>query len=148
MKYIDGETPSVHKKQMKKNTKQAKRGDNPEIILCKKTKKFENIIVCTYQCLKRCEEYKQQFDIELIKKYLELHPEYEMKGVIMSSSEKTMPTNQSKEKIYWIISGDNQYTEVTESEIINNPADYIGKPMFEKPKDQFEIVVTIRRKVK
>ena len=125
-----------------------KTGDNPEIILCHKSKRFENIIVCTYQCLQRCENYKQKFDIEIIKKYIESFPDYEMKGVIMSTGQKTIMTTTGKEKIYWIITEENQYTEVTEEEIINNPAEYIGKPMFEKPKDQFEIIVTIRKKLK
>ena len=54
----------------------------------------------------------------------------------------------SNEKIYWIITDENQYVEVTESEITSNPAEYIGKEMFEKPKDQYEIVVVIKKKTK
>jgi hypothetical protein len=57
------------------------------------------------------------------------------------------PINKN-EKVYWVITDENQYAEVTESEIINNPAEYFGKPMFEKPKEQYEVVVTIRKKGK
>jgi protoporphyrinogen oxidase len=133
--------------------KPCKTGNNPEIILCKKSKRFENLIVCTLQCFDRCEQYKKQFDIELIKNYINNHPDYEMKGVIMPTSKKvaTKPTTVVsapvvKQKLYWIITDENQFVEVTEEEIINNPAEYIGKDMFEKPKDQYEIVVTIKKK--
>lgn len=138
---------------MSRTKKLPKTGDNPEIILCKKSKRFENLIVCTYQCYNRCEEYKKKFKLELLYKYLDNHPDYEMKGIIMATSKKSTektPVNESKnskkEKIYWIINEDNHYDEVTESEIINNPAQYLGKPMFEKPKDQYEIIVTIKKK--
>ena len=135
---------------MPRPKKPSKIGANPEIILCHKSKRFENLIVCTLNCTDRCEVYKKQFDIEIIKRYIETFPNYEMKGVIMPVSKKTTQPNpaQSKEKIYWILTEENQYQEVTETEIINNPAEYIGKPMFEKPKDQYEIIVTIRKKTK
>ena len=143
---------------MPRPKKPSKIGNNPEIILCPKSKRFANIISCTYQCYNRCDLYFKQFNIEIIKKYIETHPEYEMKGVIMPSSKiatqtkipESKPTSKpdSKEKIYWIISEDNQFAEVTETEIISNPAEYIGKPMYEKPKDQYEIVVIIKKKNK
>ncbi|MCL1827773.1 MAG: hypothetical protein FWG20_07045, partial [Candidatus Cloacimonetes bacterium] len=125
---------------MPRPKKPSKTGNNPEIILCHKSKRFENIIVCTYQCYNRCSQYFDQFNIELIKKYIETHPEYEMKGVIMPASKVANTTKipekkkeTSNEKIYWIITDENQYVEVTESEITSNPAEYIGKEMFEKP---------------
>jgi len=122
-------------------------GDNPEIILCKKSQRFENIVVCTYQCFDRCVGYKEKFRLEIIQKYIETHPDYEMKGVIMPVEKKTGTASKStKEKIYWIFMGENQVNEITETEIINNPAEYIGKPMYEKPRDQYEILVTIRKK--
>ncbi|MCL2064024.1 MAG: hypothetical protein FWG98_06590 [Candidatus Cloacimonetes bacterium] len=126
----------------------SKTGDNPEIILCKKSQRFENIIVCTINCRDRCAEYRLKFDIDLLKKYIETYPDYEMKGVIMPVSKQTIPTTTktTKEKIYWIVAEENKVLEVTESEIINNPAQYIGKPMYEKPKDQYEIIVTIKKK--
>jgi hypothetical protein len=134
--------------------KPSKTGNNPEIILCRKSKRFENLIVCTYQCFDRCEQYWKQFDIELIKNYINNHPDYEMKGVIMPTNKKvaTKPAvvyaPAEKQKLYWVITDENQYVEVTESDIINNPAEYIGKDMFEKPKDQYEVVVVIKKKVK
>ena len=82
-----------------------------------------------------------------------------MKGVIMPSSKIATQTKipqpkdtaskpETKEKIYWIITEDNQFAEVSESEIIQNPAEYIGKQMYEKPKDKYEIVVIIKKKNK
>ena len=135
---------------MDQTKKPSKIGDNPEIIICRKSQRFENIIVCTQKCFERCEDYRNKFDIEIIKKFIESYPDYEMKGVIMPISKQTnpAPTKSTKEKIYWIFVGENQVNEVTETEIINNPAQYIGKPMFEKPKDQYEIIVTIRKKTK
>ena len=136
---------------MSRKKKTPKTGDNPEIILCKKSKRFENILVCTYQCFDRCEQYKTKFDIELIENYITQHPDYEMKGIIMpvgkKSTQKVQETAKSTVKLYWIITDENQFLEVTEEEIINNPAQYLGKPMFEKPKDEFEIIVTIKKKV-
>jgi hypothetical protein len=136
---------------MSRKKKLPKTGDNPNIILCKKSKRFENIIVCTHNCFDRCDEYKKRFNIEIIKEYLENHPDYEMKGIIMATGKKTTDKSNSSnkntksEKIYWIINEENKFMEVTESEIINNPADYLNKPMYEKPKDLYEIIVTIKK---
>jgi hypothetical protein len=129
----------------------SKTGDNPEVILCKKTHQFANIIVCTYQCFDRCDLFYRQFDMEMLYRYIETHPNYEIKGVIMSTGKNVTPvkpthSKSAKEKVYWIITGENEFTEVTESEIISNPAEYLGKPMFEKPRDQYEVVVTIKKK--
>jgi len=144
---------------MPRPKKPSKIGNNPEIILCNKSKRFENIIVCTYQCFNRCDLYFLQFNIEILKNYIETHPEYEMKGVIMPSTKIGNQTkipelkNENsklitKEKTYLVKTDSNQYEEVKESEIINNPAAYIGKIMYEIPKDQYEIVVIIKKKNK
>ena len=77
-----------------------------------------------------------------------------MKGVIMPTTKKVvptpppvaLPTDTKKTKLYWIITDDNQFTEVSEQDIIDHPAEYIGKPMFEKPKDEYEIIVMIKKK--
>jgi protoporphyrinogen oxidase len=146
---------------MPRSKKLPKTGKNPELLVCKRTKQFQNIIVCTYQCFDRCISYFEKFDIETITNYIESHTEYEMLGVIMPTKKipvsavpettevhiPVKPINKN-EKIYWVITDENQYAEVTESEIINNPAEYFGKPMFEKPKEQYEVVVTIRKKGK
>jgi len=139
---------------MGRNKKQPKTGKNPEVILCHRKKQFANIIVCTTSCFDRCESFFNQFDIEIIKNYIETHHDYELKGVIMPIPKNTTPvppkatqtSTTSKEKLYWVITEENQYVEVTESEIINNPAQYFGKEMFEKPRDQYEVVVTIKKK--
>jgi len=130
--------------------KAPKIGNNPEIILCRKSKRFENIIVCTSKCLNRCDQYKKNFNIEIIKNYIINHPDYELKGVIMPVSKKATETTitSKTEKTYWFVTEEKQLLEVTESEVINNPAEYLGKEMYEKPKDQYEIVVMIRKKSK
>jgi hypothetical protein len=128
--------------------KPSKTGQNPEILHCRKSNRFENIIVCTINCLDRCYEYQKRFDIEIIKNYILKNTDYEMKGVIMPTTKKDTTPKQSvtKEKTYWIISEGNVVLEVPESEVRNNPAEYIGKPMFEKPKDEYEVIVTIKKK--
>jgi hypothetical protein len=109
----------------------SKTGNNPEIVLCEKSKRFENIIVCTSKCLDRCVQYKEKINIDLIKNYIINHPEYEMIGVIMpvskNANEKKM--NIKTEKIYWFVTEENQIVEVTESEVIKNPAEYLNKAM-------------------
>ena len=139
---------------MTRSLKKPKTGNNPEIILCRKSKQFENIIVCTFKCFERCEAYFNQFDIEIIQKYIDTHPNYEMKGVIMPATKKMnhplgeKKKDPKKEKLYWIITDENQYLEVSQQEIMDNPAEYIGKQLFEKPKDEFEILVMIKKKGK
>jgi hypothetical protein len=125
-----------------------KTGLNPEILFCRKSHRFENIIVCTINCLDRCTGYFDKFDINIINKYILNYPEYEIKGVIMPKTKTTIVEGKSipKEKLYWIVTEENNFVEVTESEIKNNPVNYIGKPMFEKPKDEYEILVTIKKK--
>ena len=125
-----------------------KTGLNPEILFCRKTSRFENLIVCTINCFDRCGAYFDKFDIELIKNYINKNPNYEIKGVIMpnSKTKAVEPKSVTKEKLYWIITEGNTFVEVTETEIKTNPAQYIGKPMFEKPKDEYEIMVVIKKK--
>ncbi len=51
----------------------------------------------------------------------------------------------SKEKHYWILSEDNQVKEVPESEIMNNPREYLGKQIWDKPPFQYELVISLKR---
>ena len=124
---------------------------NSQSIFCPKTKQFSHIVICANKCFDRCIDFDRSFDIQILENYIEIHPDYEIKGVIMpvnKTETKTQTPSKSSEKIYWVVTDTNQYVEVPESEIINNPAGYFGKPMFEKPKDQYEVVVTIKKKTK
>jgi len=118
-------------------------------IICYKTKRFENIIVCASQCLERCDLFKRFFSLNILQEYIEQHPEYEILGEIMAQSKTTTKSNTKtetvKQKLYWVIT-ENTFEEVTESELINNPVPYLGKVIFEKPKDQFELIVTLKKK--
>ncbi len=117
-------------------------------ILCYKSKRFENLIVCSINCHNRCELYKQFFSIEMLNDYILQHPEYEIIGEIMAQTKATTPKNNSskpKEKLFWVIT-ETSFEEVTESELINNPVNYLGKVIHEKPKEDFELVVTLKKK--
>ncbi len=60
--------------------------------------------------------------------------------------ETVTPTPKKKEKCYWVVLEANNYKEVTESELINNPQEYLGKQIWEKPPFEFELVVSLRKK--
>ncbi len=49
------------------------------------------------------------------------------------------------EKKFWIVTGENQYIEVTEKEIMKNPQKYIKKQIWQKPPFRYEVVVTLKR---
>jgi hypothetical protein len=122
---------------------------NSHTIICHKSKRFENIVVCASQCLKRCDLFKRFFNIEILLEYIENHPEYEIKGELMAQA-KTAQKNIEKpvtvkEKQYWVIT-ENTFEEVGESELINNPVNYLGKVIYEKPKDQYELIVSLKKK--
>jgi len=127
-----------------------KTGQNPQIILCEKNKQFQNIIVCTNICTQRCVAYKQAFHIEFLESFIAEHPDYYLQGVIMATDKKTPAPKPSpiNEKLYWVVLDEHDFAEVTESEIIGNPAQYLGKPIFEKPKDQYEVVIMLKKKGK
>lgn len=66
----------------------------------------------------------------------------------MAQTKNATPKSSSskpKEKMYWVIF-ENTFEEVTESELINNPVNYLGKVIVEKPKEQFELVVSLKKK--
>jgi len=75
-----------------------------------------------------------------------------MQGVIMPTDKKSTvvapPKSSAPEKEYWIVLSEGNFVVATESEIIANPAEYLNKPMYEKPKDQYEVVVCIKKKGK
>ncbi len=121
---------------------------NSHTIICHKSKRFENIIVCASSCHQRCNLFKKFFNINLLLEYIENHPEYEIIGELMpqgKTSQKAQKETLVKGKLFWVIT-DNTFEEVTEHELISNPANYLNKTIFEKPKDQFELIVSLKKK--
>jgi|GEM_PF-856131 len=118
-------------------------------IVCHKTKRFESMIVCASNCPTRCDLFRRFFNIEILLEFIEQHPEYEIIGEIMNETKKTskatVKAKANQEKLFWVIT-DNNYEEVTESELINNPVPYLGKQIHEKPRDEFELIVTLKKK--
>lgn len=49
------------------------------------------------------------------------------------------------EKSYWVIVGDQQFKEVTESELMENPREYLDKEIWDKPPNQYEIVISLKK---
>ena len=54
-------------------------------------------------------------------------------------------TTKPKETTFWVVTGENEFTEVKESELMKNPQDYIGKHIWQKPPYKYEVVVTLKR---
>lgn len=117
--------------------------ENRNLVVCPKSKRYTNVIVCAANCEYRrfCKVYKETISIDLLLEFVETHPEYKLIGEIMPV-EKTI---NKGEKRFWIVTGENQFEEVTEKEIMNNPQKYIKKQIWQKPPFKFEIVVTLKK---
>ncbi|MDX9977558.1 MAG: hypothetical protein RBS16_05925 [Candidatus Cloacimonadales bacterium] len=121
-------------------------------IICHKTKRFESMIVCASNCMTRCNLFKRFFNIKILLDFVEQHPEYEIIGEIMQEAKGTKKTGktagkpqQKIEKLFWVITEGN-FVEVTESELLNNPIPYLDKLIVEKPRGEFELIVTLKKK--
>jgi hypothetical protein len=112
-------------------------------IICPRNRRFENIVVCAANCRQRCRTYYENISIDVLLRFIEEHPEYELQGEIMATK-KQAPV--SSERMYWVILEDNKYLEVTEAELTGNPQEYIGKDIWDRPPHQYELVVTLRKK--
>lgn len=55
-------------------------------------------------------------------------------------------TDTKKVKHYWVLDQDNRVQEVSEKDIINNPKDYLSQEIWDRPPNQYEIVITLKRK--
>jgi hypothetical protein len=66
----------------------------------------------------------------------------------MATKKKIKDTDTKKIKYYWILNEDQKIQEVSEDEIINNPKEYLGQEIWDKPPNQYEIVITLKRKRK
>ncbi|MBC8384408.1 MAG: hypothetical protein H8E57_02690 [Candidatus Cloacimonetes bacterium] len=114
---------------------------NKNLIVCPRSKQFTNLIVCAAGCDERCEIYRDSITLESLEKYVEEHPEYKIIGELMAT--KKAPV--SKEKKFWVIQDDKSITEVTRTEIMDNPRDYLGKQIWEKPPYKYEVMISLKR---
>lgn len=56
-------------------------------------------------------------------------------------------TNKKKKiKEYWVIGDEGTIEEVTEQEILDNPQQFFGKEIWDKPPNEYEIVIALKRK--
>ncbi len=112
-------------------------------IICPRSRRFESIFVCAVNCRKKCHIYKSNVDIKALLDFVENHPEYELAGEIMATK-KVEPTR--KEKVYWVVEDDNRFTEVKESELMNNPVAYLDKKIWDRPPNEYELVISLKKK--
>jgi len=113
-------------------------------VICPRSKQWTDLVVCAAGCERRatCEIYRKSITIEDLLEFIENHPDYEIKGEIMAAGKTT---TTKTEKRYWVIYPDTTYKEVTESEIINNPQEYVDKQIWDKPPFKYEVVISLKR---
>lgn len=114
--------------------------NSKNIIICPRDKQFKNIIVCAASCKNKCSKYSEKISFKALEEYIKEHPEYKIEGEIMAKK-----TSKKNEKKYWVFGKGKSYEEVTESEIVNNPAEFIGKEIWQKPTYKCEVVVKLKR---
>ncbi len=118
-------------------------------IFCPKKKRFESIYTCALVCPKNitCPQYKAAVSVGNLEKYIEKHQEYQLIGVFMPVKKtKSIDAKPAPEKTYWIILDDERYQVVTESQIVNNPKEYLDKKIWDKPPNEYELVVALKKK--
>lgn len=115
-------------------------------LICPLTKRFESIYVCALNCKQRCQVYIDSIDISLLEEYIKLYPDYEIKGELMPAKKPITSADVKKAKTYWVIDNDNKVEEITEKDIINNPQLYLDREIWDKPPNQYELVITLKRK--
>ena len=115
-------------------------------LICPLTRRFESIYVCALNCSDRCHLYINGITYELLEEYVNQHTDYEIKGEIMPTKKKITDTDSKKVKSYWILDENQKVTEVSEDEIINNPKEYLSQEIWDKPPNQYELVITLKRK--
>ncbi|MBW6516221.1 MAG: hypothetical protein K0B81_06370 [Candidatus Cloacimonetes bacterium] len=64
----------------------------------------------------------------------------------MPTKKKITDTDTKKVKHYWVLDKDQKVQEVSEQEIIDNPKEYLSQEIWDKPPNQYEIVITLKRK--
>lgn len=48
-------------------------------------------------------------------------------------------------KMYWVINDDKTVVEVTETEIRNNPQEYITKEIWDRPPFRYEVLISLKK---
>ncbi len=120
-----------------------KKKRNERLVVCPRTRQFTDIVVCAASCQNRCSVYRETITLDMLQKFIEEHPEYEIIGEIMP--EKAKAKAKTKENKYWIVDDQNIVQEVSESMIMKNPQDFIGKQIWQKPPFKYDIVITLKR---
>ncbi len=82
----------------------------------------------------------------MMEEYVQMHPEYEIKGEIMATKKTIKDTDTRKVKQYWVLDEEDRVIEVEEQEIKDNPKEYLNKEIWDKPPNQYELVITLKRK--
>jgi len=116
--------------------------ENKNLIVCPKSKQYTDIVVCAANCENKryCEIYREKISLEILLEFIEKHPEYILVGELMPSK-----TTKPKETTFWVVTGENQFEEVTESEVMNNPQNYLNKQIWQKPPFKYEVVITLKK---
>jgi hypothetical protein len=112
-------------------------------VICPRNRRFENIMVCAASCREHCRVYRENITLDMLLHFIEEHPEYELQGEIMASK-KQAPV--SSERKYWVVTDENHFEEVTETELTGNPKEYLDKEIWDKPPHQYELVIMLRKK--
>jgi len=115
-------------------------------LICPLTRRFESIFVCALNCPNRCKLYMDSVSYEMLSEYIQSYPDYEIKGELMPTKKKITDTDTKKVKHYWVLDKDQKVQEVSEQEIIDNPKEYLSQEIWDKPPNQYEIVITLKRK--
>jgi len=114
---------------------------NKNLVVCPRNKQFKDLIVCAASCDKLCKQYIQNIRLSTLLEYVEEHPEYKLTGVIMA--EKKIAA--SKTKKYWVLDSERKVVEVEESEILDNPQDYITKEIWDRPPYKYEVIIALKK---
>lgn len=116
--------------------------ENKNLIVCPKNKQYTDIVVCAANCPNKryCSIYKEKISLEVLMSFIEKHPDYILIGELMPTK-----TSKPKEPTFWIVNADNQLSEVTESEIMQNPQNYLDKQIWQKPPFKYEVIITLKK---
>ena len=58
------------------------------------------------------------------------------------AAEQKKPTGVKK---FWIVDEEKKVTEVSEKQIMNNPQNFIGKEIWQRPPFKYEIVISLKK---
>ena len=116
--------------------------DNTSVI-CPRNKRFQSIFVCAVNCRNKCSVYKTNVNIKALLDFVQNHPDYVIAGEIMATK-KVEPTKN--EKLFWVVDKDNHFKEVTEKELMENPLEYLQKQIWDRPPNEYELVISLKKK--